>query len=140
MNRFRLFSGRQAAAVGILLLLGACRAQTGAVAGVTDEQALLARIVAGAGEARCSQDAQCRSLPLREKACGGPERWLAWSVTSPQADQLPGWATELAALARQRNQRSGRVGDCQFQPDPGVICQAQRCVVQAPAQTPLPAR
>ena len=136
MTGFCLFSRRQVAAIGVLLLLGACQAQTGAVQGATDEEALLARILAGAGEARCSQDAQCRSLPLGEKPCGGPERWLAWSSLSPQADQLARWATDLAALARQRNQRSGLVGNCQFQPDPGVRCQAQRCVLQAPASFP----
>ncbi len=122
------------ACLASLLLLGACQAQPGAAPAPSDEAGLLARIKAGIGDARCSSDAQCRTVPIGEKACGGPEAWWAWSSTSAQADKLPGWATELAALARQRNQRSGMMSNCMVQPDPGAVCQAQRCVlVTAPA-------
>ncbi len=137
MRVLEMIGLRTAAALGVMLLLGACQAQIGAAAPATDEAALLARIEGAVGEARCSSDAQCRTLPIGEKPCGGPERWMPWSIASPQADPLPAWADKLAALARQRNQRSGRVSNCQFQPDPGAICQAQRCVVRAPSQTPL---
>ena len=132
MNTSRL---RRAAGLAVLLMLGACQAQTGGTAATdgTSEAALLARIQAGVGEAACSSDAQCRTLPIGEKACGGPERWLAWSTTSPKADQLPGWAAALAALARQRNQGSGMVGNCQYMPDPGAVCRAQHCVMVMPA-------
>jgi len=120
-----------------LLALGACQAQPGAVsapaAGAGDEAALLARIRNAIGDAYCSSDAQCRTLPIGEKACGGPEAWVAWSTTSAQAGQLPGWAAELAALARLRNARSGMMSTCQYIPDPGVVCQSQRCVLQTPA-------
>ena len=126
---------RRAAGLGVLLVLGACQAQTGVAtaAGGTEETALLARIQAAVGEAGCSSDAQCRTLPIGEKACGGPERWMAWSTTSPKADQLPAWAAELATLARQRNQRSGMVSNCQYLPDPGTVCRAQHCVMAMPA-------
>ena len=125
---------RRAAGLGVLLVLGACQAQTGVAtaAGGTEETALLARIQAAVGEAGCSSDAQCRTLPIGEKACGGPERWMAWSTTSPKADQLPAWAAELATLARQRNQRSGMVSNCQYLPDPGAVCRAQHCVMAMP--------
>ena len=123
--------------------LGACQAQpvsavaAGAVsaepASASDEAALLARIRGVIGDAACSSDAQCRTLPVGEKACGGPQGWLAWSVASPQAAALPGWADELAALARQRNRRSGLASNCQYLPDPGAVCQRQRCVLRTPA-------
>ena len=125
---------RRAAGLGVLLMLGACQAQTGgaSAAGGHEESALLTRIQAAVGEAGCSSDAQCRSLPIGEKACGGPERWMAWSATSPKADLLPGWAAELATLARQRNQRSGMVSNCQYLPDPGAVCRARHCVMVMP--------
>ena len=123
---------RSAAALGALLL-GACQAHPPAKTPVaSDPTALLARIQAGIGDAPCSSDAQCRTLPIGEKPCGGPERWLAWSSASPQATQLPAWAAELSALVRQRNQESGILGNCRVQPDPGAICQAERCVLMAP--------
>ena len=125
---------RRAAGLGVLLMLGACQAQTGgaAAAGGNEESALLARIQAAVGEATCSSDAQCRTLPIGEKACGGPERWMAWSTTSPKAGPLPGWAAELATLARLRNQRSGMASNCQYLPDPGAVCRAQHCVMVMP--------
>ena len=137
MTVFASTWARRSAALAVLLLLGACQAQTGAASpppsGPADEAALLARLRTAVGDARCSSDAQCRSLPIGEKPCGGPERWMAWSSSSPQADQMPGWAAELAALARQRNERSGMLSNCLYQPDPGAVCQAQRCVLGAPA-------
>ena len=124
---------RRAACLAVLLMLGACQAQTGAATGGNDESALLARIQAAVGDANCGSDAQCRTLPIGEKACGGPERWLAWSTTSPKAGQLPAWAAELATLARQRNQRSGMLSNCQYMPDPGAACRDQHCVMLTPA-------
>ena len=144
----RRLARRGLAAAG-LALLGACQAQTpvsaagpapvappapAAVSAVaTPDAALMARIQAGIGEARCSGDAQCRTLAIGEKACGGPERWLAWSLSSPQAAQLPAWAAESSALARQRNARSGMLSNCLYQPDPGARCLAGRCVIGTPA-------
>ena len=122
---------RSVVSTGLLLLLGACQAQPAAApaSAAADEAALLARIKAGIGAARCSSDAQCRSLGLGEKPCGGPAQWWAWSTSSPQAAQLPAWAAQLAALAKQRNTSSGMAGNCLYQPDPGAVCRAQRCVL-----------
>lgn len=116
-----------------LLLLGACQAQPRATASAApDEAALQARLRSAIGDAACTDDAQCRTLAVGEKSCGGPEAWWAFSVTGAQAAQLPGWAAELTVLSRQRQQRSGMVGNCQYQPDPGAVCQARRCVLATP--------
>jgi len=118
-----------------LLLLGACQAQpsggAGAGSGPAAEAALLARIRAEVGEARCSSHAQCRTLAIGEKACGGPASWLAWSSTQGRADRLQAWSAELATLQRERQARSGMASNCQYIPDPGAVCQAQRCVLRA---------
>jgi len=133
--------GRAAGAVRLvggigLLLLGACQAQPGAagsaraVEGVPQtEAALLARIHQEIGDARCSSDAQCRTLPIGEKACGGPASWLAWSTSQGREGPLQAWSAELAQLQRQRQARSGMVSDCRYLPDPGARCVAQRCVL-----------
>ena len=119
--------------MGGLLMLANCLAQAsgGVAAPVGDEAGLRQRIQQAIGDARCDSDAQCRTLPVGEKSCGGPQQWLAWSTTSPQAAKLPGWAAESAAAARQRNADSGLVGNCQYNPDPGAVCKAQRCVLGA---------
>ena len=115
-----------------LVWLSACQAQSSAAAGAADEAALRARLRSAIGAAVCSRDAQCRTLAVGEKPCGGPDAWWAWSITSAQAEQLPGWAAELAALARQRNPRSGLASNCRDEADPGALCQAQRCVLATP--------
>lgn len=125
----------RAGTVAGLVWLSACQAQPGAAPGAADEAALHARLRSAIGEAVCASNAQCRTLAVGEKPCGGPEAWWAWSVTSAQADQLPGWAAELSTLARQRNQRSGRASNCRYEPDPGALCQAQRCVLATPNPT-----
>ncbi len=117
----------------VLLLVSACQAQPVVPAGPADEAALLARIRADIGDARCSSDAQCRTLAIGHKACGGPQQWWAWSTTTGQADRLQAWAAELASLQKQQQEASGRVSNCQYIGDPGAVCQAQRCVLRAAA-------
>ncbi len=118
-----------AAAVLAGLGLQACQAQT--PAGRLDEAALLARIRSAVAEAKCSDDRQCRSLPIGEKPCGGPELWLPYASSIASADQLNAWVAELAAAAKRRNQSSGMAGTCQFTPDPGAACVAGRCAAGA---------
>ena len=115
--------------------LGACQASHSPAAAVSEatEQDLLARIRSAIGDASCTSDAQCRTLAIGEKACGGPQSWLAWSAASTAAAPLQAWASELAALARHRNQISGRVSNCQYNADPGAVCEAGRCVLRGSA-------
>ena len=115
--------------------LGACQAQHSPAATVSEtaEDDLLARIRSAIGDASCTSDAQCRTLAIGEKACGGPQSWLAWSAVSTASAPLQAWASELAALARHRNQVSGRVSNCQYNADPGAVCEARRCVLRGSA-------
>jgi hypothetical protein len=119
-----------------LSALAGCQAQpfeASAASAADAEAALLARIRGEIGAARCDSDAQCRTLAIGEKACGGPEQWLAWSVTTGRAERLQAWAAELAALQRQRQQAAGMMSNCAYNADPGALCQAQRCVARSRA-------
>ena len=75
--------------------LQACQAQTSAVA--SDEAALLARIRGAVGEARCSDNSQCRTLPIGVKPCGGPEQWLPYASATAPIEKLKAWSVELSA-------------------------------------------
>ena len=75
------------------------------------------------GDAACDADAQCRTVGVGSKACGGPEGYLAWS------SKVNGQGTRLLALAaahsteREReNERSGMRSNCSVTPDPGAVC------------------
>jgi len=121
------------AGLGLAALLLACQAQTPpssvARTGPAAEAALLQRIEAEIGQAECSSTAECRSLPIGAKACGGPARWIAWSTRHSRAEQLQAWAAELARRQRQREEAHGLVSTCSIVPDPGASCDAGRCVL-----------
>lgn len=79
------------------------------------------------GDAACSDSAQCRTLPLGARACGGPEAYLAYSTAKGSKAQLRSLAERYQAERRAANKASGMISTCQFMPDPGAVCQAGRC-------------
>lgn len=81
-------------------------------------------ILALIGAARCEVDAQCRTLAIGHKACGGPEAYLAWSVSDTDAAALNRAAAAYAESRRTAQQASGRMSNCQFVTDPGASCAA----------------
>lgn len=116
------------------LFMPGCQAQAPAGSAATAVQAqaaLMARIRTEIGEARCERDAQCHTVAVGEKACGGPAQYLAWSGPEARGKKLAAWAAELATLQRQHAAASGMMSNCQFMPDPGAACVQQRCVLRA---------
>jgi hypothetical protein len=89
---------------------------------------ILERIRSEIGGAPCDHDAQCRTLAVGQKACGGPEAWLAWSTAASDGPRLSALSDESARLARERNARSGMLSNCLYNADPGAQCLAGRCV------------
>lgn len=94
------------------------------------ELTLVARISKEIGDATCTYNTECRTLPLGDRACGGPVSWLPLSTVVSDIDELNLLAAKLASLQRLNNARSGMQSTCQYQPDPGAVCLAQRCVLQ----------
>lgn len=120
---------------GLALSLVACQAPVAAPntsAPAADEATtLLAQIRAEIGDALCSSHAQCRTLPIGSRACGGPAAWWAWSTANASAERLQGWAQRLEQVERDRQARQGLMSTCVIVPDPGASCVAQRCVLNA---------
>lgn len=119
------------------VLAAACQAQSApggrmGSAGGAQEAAVRARIEAEIGDARCTEDAQCRTLAVGVKACGGPQAWVAWSTAVSRAEPLQALAAELAQRQKVRNEVAGAVSDCSVLPDPGARCVAQRCTLRSP--------
>lgn len=110
-------------------LVAACQAQPSVADPRAAEAALLQRIQAEVGQAPCTSTAECRTLPIGSKACGGPAGWMAWSVTASRGDKLQAWAAELAQRQRQADMADGRMSTCSVVPDPGASCDAGRCVL-----------
>jgi hypothetical protein len=105
-----------------------------AVPGADTEAALQQQINTAIGQAPCTADTQCRTMGVGAKACGGPAAWRAWSTQGgTKGEALQNLADQLATLQRQRQAQSGMVSTCTYLPDPGAVCQAQRCVLKTTA-------
>ncbi len=106
-----------------LLLLSACAASVGSdPAPVSDaEMSSVERLI---GTAACSTDADCRTVALGEKACGGPILYRAWSSrrTDPQA--LASAAARYTTTQRARPDASVMASNCARVDDPGARCAA----------------
>lgn len=83
---------------------------------------LLTQIQAEIGDAACDSPAQCHSIGVGAKACGGPEAYLAWSSKSRDAAKLKSLVAQHKLAREEDNRRSGMVSNCLFLPDPGASC------------------
>jgi hypothetical protein len=101
-----------------------------------DAKTFRERIHAEIGDASCSSHAQCRTLPLGHKACGGPEAYAAWSSARSDNARLTQLGEAYAAARRADAERSGLVSNCMVTPDPGAQCVANRCVLRERAGPP----
>lgn len=100
-----------------------------AAAGSTSAADLLPRIEAERGKASCDTSDQCHTIGVGAKACGGPERYLAWSSKDNDGNRLKALVQQHAELRRAEDAKAGMMSTCIFLPDPGATCQAGQCVV-----------
>ncbi|WP_454773390.1 hypothetical protein [Janthinobacterium tructae] len=91
---------------------------------------LLAQIQAEVGAAACDSTQQCQTLAIGAKACGGPERYLAWSSKEHDGKKLKALAQAQAEASRKQQQADGMMSTCSIVTDPGATCEAGRCVLQ----------
>lgn len=108
------------------VLLGA----TTLLACATDSRtshALRQQIDQAIGDAACTSNAQCRTLAVGHKACGGPERWLVWSTQRSDGDALQRLAERYNAARRAEVTAEGRVSNCMLELEPAAQCVAGRC-------------
>lgn len=91
---------------------------------------LLAQIEAEVGAAACDSTQQCQTIAIGAKACGGPERYLAWSSKDIDGKKLKALAQAHAEASRKQQQSDGMMSTCAIVTDPGASCEAGRCVLQ----------
>ena len=139
MNKITLTRvGTLACATWLALSFSACSAgpaapvapATAPVPSSTATATAAQRVESAIGAAACDNPGQCRTLAFGGKACGGPERYLAYSTKQTEVAQLQALAAEVAAQRRADDAQAGRMSTCSVTPDPGATCQAGRCVLQ----------
>ena len=74
------------------------------------------------GDAACETDAQCDTIGVGAKACGGPAAYRAWSRLRTEPAALQAAAQDEAAARIPLLAGSGRVSTCSVVPDPGAWC------------------
>jgi len=97
-------------------------------------ESLLARMDALIGTAPCDSDAQCHTIGVGARPCGGPAGYRPWSSAHTDAAQLKSAAEALTAFDRAAQADSGRMSDCRMRPDPGAVCRpaaggGKRCLL-----------
>ena len=138
-----------------LLLLRACagctastssppvaQAAPGAAAGPAarqseDAASLLVRIRNGIGGAACTDSAQCKTLPVGARACGGPEGYLAYSTAVKTPESLTDLAARHAERRRTSVAASGMISTCEIKSDPGAICIKGACQLRTGVNNPV---
>ena len=122
------------AGLALLLASSACRSDAPQVPSTQADKGsapLLARIEAERGDAACDADDQCHTIGVGHKACGGPERYLAWSSKNGEGTRLRALVAEHAAARRAEDARNGMMSTCSVVQDPGAACSAGHCVLRA---------
>lgn len=87
----------------------------------------LARLRALGAASQCRQTAECRTVPVGVRACGGPAAYVA--VAKADETAALALAQRHAAQRRADMQRSPEPpSTCVVIPDPGAQCVAGKCV------------
>ncbi|MEM1043854.1 MAG: hypothetical protein AAGI91_14650 [Bacteroidota bacterium] len=111
------------------LLLAGCSLFGDDCDDLTDQlDRLDARLEAEIGEAQASSEAACRAVPVGDKACGGPEEYLVYSIEMSDPERVEGLAAEHRRVGDARNQACELASDCGFVTEPDVALVGGRCV------------
>lgn len=93
------------------------------------------------GRAECRTDADCRTLAIGRRACGGPEQLVAWSVRVTDEAALRRAVVDADAQPRTAPLPGSTASTCVVLVDQGAACaaasaaQARRCVLRAGTAT-----
>ena len=80
------------------------------------------------GTAECSDPQDCRYIGFGAKPCGGAWRYLIYSATSVDTNQLRSLVLEYNTYNEELNARYGWMSDCNVPGPPRAGCRERRCV------------
>lgn len=86
-----------------------------------------AKIIKLVGKAKAETAKQCRLLALGQKACGGPESYLAYSITETDEKLLKQHAFMYKQLQQQMQTQSGLLSNCAVVPEARLEWSAGYC-------------
>lgn len=83
------------------------------------------------GTPACSDNTQCRALPVGAQACGGPQEYLPYSTVKTDEQALLALAERSKTERQAEVARTGELSICLHRPDPGAVCVAGACQLGA---------
>jgi hypothetical protein len=92
-----------------------------------DLNAAWAAVAAEIGNPVASDVSQCATMPAGAKSCGGPSRYIVYSLAVSNETRLQSLVTTYTDLTHERNAASGAVSDCMMLTAPAVELVAGVC-------------
>jgi hypothetical protein len=84
--------------------------------------ATMAQLKAAIGAAGCTSNAECKSIGVGAKPCGGPGAYIAWSQRDANAELVRTLAARTTEERKAQIAARGEMGICRVTPDPGASC------------------
>ncbi|WP_332854940.1 hypothetical protein [Duganella sp. S19_KUP01_CR8] len=122
-----------AAAGALILITTACHSAPPAAASAAP---LWQKIQAQNADTGCDRDSQCHTIAVGAKACGGPERYIAWSERAQDGATLKQLVAQHAAARVEEDKRGHVLSNCMLAVDSGAVCRAGRCVLNVESVQP----
>jgi hypothetical protein len=82
----------------------------------------MAQLKAAIGAASCTSNAECKTIGVGAKACGGPGAYIAWSQRDTNAELVKTLAAKTTEERKAQIAARGEMGICRVTPDPGAVC------------------
>ena len=120
---------RLAAASLLMLAASACGSAPPAAPAVGKTEELWKKIQAANADTSCDTQSQCHTIGFGSKACGGPERYMAWSSKNSDGAALKALIAQHAASRRADDEREHMMSTCSMVSDPGAGCRAGPCTI-----------
>ena len=86
------------------------------------QSATMAELKAAIGAASCASHAECKTIGVGAKACGGPGAYVAWSQRDTNGELVRTLAAKSTAERKAQIAARGEIGICRVTPDPGATC------------------
>lgn len=116
----------------LVLLVVACAQQQPEPVGTQSASmdSLLRVVQTLTNDTACDDVSQCRAVAFGAKPCGGPWRYLVYSIQTTDSARLAEAVNAYNDAESELNRREGRVSDCRFVGKPGLICRSGACEAQ----------
>ena len=89
------------------------------------------------GDATCRSDAQCQSIGLGNKPCGGFDDYCIYSEHETDVAAVQESTAKYNALSTQWNMENNAISNCMMRLKPALMCHNHHCAIDLNAPMPM---